>query len=392
MFTKQAILAAGFDMNREGIDFSKMCEARMAFLRRKFSKEKLRVTIFDFGRGTVKSYEPNDKGKITVADATHSVTVPNPAYDPIADPRKEVVLQKTYDLKPVNGENYSNWDKKAAAHTFNQNKIQRMSVTDIYSFVQDIGLGVDAGTVVELSFYAHGWEHGPVFVNSDEDHPEGRARETDDRDGRQKDFLDPNMNEKQLGSFKKAFDTGALIWSWGCAFPAEMNVILGTFFKSPVSKGKARIKDTERLKLEFSLDKKRDNGPDIFEKIQKVLSRFGRLNKAGDFVVQLTMGDLKDVFRAGLEDTYANSVAKGTGLTAIQALTGTYAQPFDGMMGVMQDKDRGKWESTESAKVARNPKLKAEPFESWTRSINFYKNYFGRTIDPENRGYGVFRP
>jgi hypothetical protein len=392
MFTRQAILVAGFDMNRQNISFSRMCESRMAVLKRKFSKEKIRFTIFDFGLGTVKWYEPDDKGKIVVSDATHKVTVPNPAYDPINDPRKEVDQQKTYELEPVDGKNYSNWKNKDEGQEFDQNQDKRMSVTDIYSFVQEIGAGTDAGTVVELSFFAHGWEHGPVFVNSFEQSPITTARQVKDKDPRQKDFSKPNMDDKQLDNFKKAFDTGALVWSWGCSFPAVMNVIFGEFFKTSAFKSKATVKDTEKLKLEFLNDKKRKNGEEIFRHVQEILGAFGEVNKSGVFVVQLTMKDLKDVFKSGLEDTYANAVTKATSLTAIQAFTGTYADPFDGVMGVMQDKDKGKWDSVEKAMNARNPRHKAEPFHSFTRSINFYKKYLGKTVDPENRGYGVFTP
>jgi len=395
MYTKQAILVAGYDMNREGIDFSRMCPYRMDMIRKKFPKEKIRFTVFDVGKGTVKWYEPDEKtGKIVISDAMKTSIITNPDYNPVTDPRDTVESKVPYKFDSVNDKNYTDESGKVG-YAFIANTEKVMSITDMYTHIQDIGNSRDAGTLLEFSFFAHGFEGGPVLVNYWETYGKtSDQREPPDKDPRYlKDYKASVMNAKQLENFKKAFDKNGICWSWGCSFPYGYNTILGTIFKTPKYKTKAIVPDNEKFELKFEFDKNRDEAERNYAAIKEILSKYGKEDeKKRVFQVSFTMKDIKDVFRKALEDSWGTATTRGTGLNTYAAFTGTYADPFGGVMGVMQSKDQAAWTKAEQTMHERNPRHKVEPFHYFDQTIKFYINYLGRTKDPENRGYGVFTP
>src|SRR5690606_7934274 len=98
---------------------------------------------------------------------------------------------------------------KETYYHFKNNQFTTMSIVDIYKTVQEIGKN-EPKSLVELSFFSHGWMGGPILVNSFDDRqlhipvvgripvPNG-FRDPDDRDPRTAlDFIPPNMSPAAL--------------------------------------------------------------------------------------------------------------------------------------------------------------------------------------------------
>jgi len=390
MFTKQVILVAGFDYENAQIDFSAMCTYRMQQLTKKFAGQQVRFTIFDVGQGTVQSWEPDAKGKVIQSDTTHIVVVKNPAFDGIKDLRMVLVTEPKYSFTAVTSDNFSDWaDDTVTYKHFDQKQAGIMSITDIYEYLRQIGAGKDAGTVVECSFFSHGFWGGPVLVNSSDatfDDP-SKPRDPNDKDPRYyKDFEPKVMDADALAQFKKAFAKDGFTWGWGCLFAKVYNIIIAEIFRNPTFKSNKDLKDTDKFELEYSLDKDEKDGAKRFDEIKDTLKAYGKLNKSGDFDVKMTMKDIKDVFKKALDDTFAQKLATVTNLASFGAFTGTYADPFDGLMSVIQDNDKTEWVKVEKKK--KHP----EPFHTFSKTIDFYIKYLGRTKDPEDRGYCKYIP
>src|SRR5205814_1820680 len=108
-----------------------------------------------------------------------------------------------------------------------------------YQAVRDIGASAtDKNTLIELSFFSHGWMGGPILVNSFDDRstdPSGSpadlagltVRDPDDRDARAAlDFIAPTMDAAALANFQNAFHPDGFVWIWGCAFPRLVHTLL----------------------------------------------------------------------------------------------------------------------------------------------------------------------
>ena len=155
---KNVVLVAGFDYQFSGAEFSQMCDRRMKFLIRKNPKLKLKFTIFDVGKGTVKSKEKDSKGKIVET------------------------LIKTFD--PVDKNNYNmTVPKKEKVFIQGPNV---MSILDIYKHIQDLGK-TEPESLIEFSIFSHGWDGGPILVNSNRTNP-------DDKDARTEHFYQCNQS------------------------------------------------------------------------------------------------------------------------------------------------------------------------------------------------------
>jgi hypothetical protein len=257
-----------------------------------------------------------------------------------------------------------------------------MSITDIYSCVQTIGAGADAGSVRELSFFCHGWMGGPILVNSFDPTRDDstQPRDPNDKDARTaKDFIPPTTSAPALANFTKAFSSSAFIWIWGCAFARAFNVILAGIFKTSVYQKTApgKLKDSDLFKLQFTEDLSKTDGTVQFNAIKDTILPGGTL-KAGasrSYKVDVTLQEIKTRFKLFLDASYAAVIAMRTHVKTYGALLGTYAD-FE-------------------KKPPANPLMliprKSPPYaDDFTRSVRFYKAYLSVAIDPENRGYGTF--
>jgi hypothetical protein len=169
----------------------------------------------------------------------------------------------------VTAANYSGFTT-GEENTFNKNPSGVMSITDIYALIQGIGGGADKGTVIELSFFSHGFMGGPILVNSFDTTNDPVIRDSDDKDARQsKDFQAPTMDAKALGNFKAAFADSAVVWIWGCVFNSAVNKVLGRLFKTSKfrSTPPGKLKDTEKFTLDFSEDNPKPSPDDDFNTI-----------------------------------------------------------------------------------------------------------------------------
>ena len=77
-----------------------------------------------------------------------------------------------------------------------------------------------------------------------------------------------------------------------------------------------------------------------------------------------------------LQKSYSSEIAKKTSVATYGALPGTYA-------------DLEKAGNKPLMLVPRDGKIYGTNF---SKTIDFYRNYFSVLIDPENRGYGKFNP
>jgi hypothetical protein len=141
---KQILLVAGVDFEFHGVDFRSLADNRRALLERKNTKhDDLRFITMDVRSGQVEVRDitfPSGKRTETVASTTPFTPVTQASYG--ANAAGQVRL-------------------KPALYTV-------MSITDVYARVRDIG-SKDPGTLVELSFFSHGWMGGPILANSNDD-------------------------------------------------------------------------------------------------------------------------------------------------------------------------------------------------------------------------------
>ncbi|MGA5356846.1 hypothetical protein [Streptomyces purpurascens] len=244
-----------------------------------------------------------------------------------------------------------------------------MSATDIYAAVRNIGIRAP-GTLMELSFFSHGYANGPVLVNSVDDgqlerlnprgqleaEPLGMRRDPDDRDPRTKDFHEANMGSEELAAFRAAYHPDGINWSWGCAFTHDANEILHH--------------------LEYHPDYRSSGLPDgkvlVFRNFTPAnlahLNAFLNVPVPDHRKVEITFGELKLYIRNQIVASYGHALAAASGRRTFGALVGTYAEPDQGPRPLMHV----------------NP--------NFSRHFTFYRNYFGFTFDPERRRYGLYDP
>lgn len=187
----RAILMAGFDYQGGGADFGNLAVNRQKRLIT--ASPRISVTLMNLGAGTtsVSAMTRNAKGALV----------------------RTVTTTSTHS--PVTAGNYSSGLGHHAR--FDTDQAGRMSITDLYAAVQDVGSDQDtAGSLTEVSVFSHGFFQGPILVNSDDSSPSRSARDPDDKDARAgKDFRRPNMLDAELASFRAAWAASGLWWNWG---------------------------------------------------------------------------------------------------------------------------------------------------------------------------------
>ena len=255
------------------------------------------------------------------------------------------------------------------------------SIVDVYDAIRS----APAKSVMELSFFSHGWVEGPILVNSTRDPatPVGQ-RDPNDHDGRSATDFTATMGAAagatRLTEFKNAFADGAKIQTWGCNFDIEVRVVQQVLKAMKRDKTK-KLEATSSFDLEFELPATSGTGtarywtdraffgPDTTPPTQT-------FTKTGDLI--------KNYLTRRIQNCYAFQAAVGTGLTTLGAVPGTggddeKSQNHGGIF-LMQ--------------VCRNADPKAKTPEcpdGWGPILDFYKKHFGIKNDAK-RGYGIYDP
>jgi hypothetical protein len=351
----RAIIMAGFDYQGGGVDFG-----QFALRRRKMliaASPRLSVTIMNVGAGTrtVSAMTPNAKGvpvRTETTTSTHST---------------------------VTAANYSTGLRH---HThFDTDQAGRMSITDLYAAVQDIGSDPDtAGSLTEVSVFSHGFFGGPILVNSVDSNPRGAARDPEDMDARaSKDFRPPNMMAAEAASFKAAFAATGLWWSWGCAFTSSYRQVTAQFIGSPLYRKTppGKLKDTDKITFEF----RQDMADAFYRHDTTFFPQETRRDRAGATLMKTlkferTVRQIKDFFLRGVSRCYGNAVAKAAGVRARGACLGTYSDYEKGVKAPLMI-------------IPQSVRLYGTDF---SRYIAMWVKVLGFSTDPDGRGYCIYPP
>jgi len=355
MAIQHVLLVAGFNYeNLKNPVFLQCSNNRMARLLGKAkSSDDMVFTLFDVGGGVIQQSR----------------------VDPATKKRSWTVLQ---NFTAVTKANYSKF-VTGEENRFDTNPKGVMSITDVYKFVQSIGAGAEKGTVIELSFFSHGFMGGPILVNSDDHSSSPTQRDDNDKDGRQvKDFIAPTMDEKALANFRAAFASPGLVWIWGCVFFTALNLILSQIFKSSKFKTTApgKLKDADQFALDFSEDAKTPTLDDPFNTVVRIL---GGTPPKKSFKKTVSLLEIKTILDNKMTDAYAAAISRvmPSGVTIFAALPGTGT-------------DYEELDKTVRLPLMLVPRRSPPYSNDFSRTVTFYKTYLDSTLDPENRGYGAF--
>ena len=284
-------------------------------------------------------------------------------------------------FRPVNKTCYMAIKKEGGGYRykFREGMTDVISITDAYLAVREIGRSADFRTLHELTILSHGYQGGPILVNSYDDGfyrirwgafhseplaPPYNARDPDDKDGRHiKDFSHPTMGPSARDEFALAFHRDGCVWLWGCQFTHEVHTLLSKVLDNP---------------------KYRPSGLTDFDKLtfrglsEEEVELVGYLHVIDSFTlptypvakVDLFLQYLKFIFCAVNRGYYPQHMANTAKVRTYAALQGTYStyDPLGTKLGVMHVPS------------------------GFAGHITFYKNYLGFTIDPEGRGFAAYEP
>ena len=262
-------------------------------------------------------------------------------------------------------------------HTFDRNPKDVMSITDVYEKVVEIGRK-DPGTLVELSFFSHGYYGGPILVNSNDRKQSGGLRDPDDKDARIfKDFNRANLPKERRTLLRNAFRNGARVWAWGCVFTEMYFEVFLALSKSPTYRkvGPGKLDDADTFELSFSAEQaKRFYALD--------LSFFPAPTTAGKPVLSFrrTWAQIRDYYERALKDVYVQNFASVAKVKGYGAVPGTWAGLEPGDKGLM----------LVPKKQITSPK--GERFDGFGRYLELFHNHLNVAEDPESRGYGTYVP
>lgn len=116
------------------------------------------------------------------------------------------------------------------------------SVLDLYDYIK----GAKSRSVVELHFFCHEFEGGPVLYNTFENYPiDPESRDPDDKDPRIKDFKIPGiLGGKDGSAFAQAFSARALVKLWGCNHREDFRQMIKTdYYRAKKPEDKQAIKE-----------------------------------------------------------------------------------------------------------------------------------------------------
>ncbi|WP_395703596.1 hypothetical protein [Aquabacterium sp.] len=126
-------------------------------------------------------------------------------------------------------------------------------VEDLYDYIKTSG-DTQPGSIGELHFFTHGYEGGPVLVNTEDRLGDPNSRDPNDLDPRIKDFgIDTVLGGANGQRFKRAFAGDALIKLWGCTHLEKYRgMVKHQYFGTRDAQKKKRIKAAYQAFIEQS--------------------------------------------------------------------------------------------------------------------------------------------
>jgi hypothetical protein len=391
-------LVAGHEFSNKGLDFDRMCTRRVAewlFKLREGVRTKatdlpvtppvtLRFLRFHFSKGAIEVIDHDldaAGGKIVALGESSWKPLPSITSGGGDDPNTFCTKRALRAIKPSDYEDHEFIDGPDA-----DRPEQVMSIVDVYDAVQLM----PRKSLIELSFFSHGFPGGPVLVNT-MDRSHNAARDQNDKDGRaDKDFtkdMGDGSGDPDLELFNGAFDPNGFIQAWGClAIRSVRHVVFEAYVKrkqgsdavaKAMQAGKP-IDDVESFAFDFSdvdhsgsktipwtLDYADDTNFFPPDQSTKTFSR--------------TFRQIKQFIAGQNKGSYIFAAAKATEVLCKGA--------FAGMEG-----DDEKTKKFNLMRVCiKSTKDGIECPVSHAASLQFYRTYLGLEHDPE-RGYGIFDP
>lgn len=129
-------------------------------------------------------------------------------------PRANTTLT-LFDYASGKRQKWLSWNGRLPPETTPASVDSIASILDLYDFIK----ALPAKSLVELHFFCHGWEGGPVLANTFESPPYNSSNQRDptDVDPRIKDFsIDTVVGGSEGAKFAQAFSPSALVKLWGC--------------------------------------------------------------------------------------------------------------------------------------------------------------------------------
>ncbi|MFI5476869.1 hypothetical protein ACIA6D_42760 [Streptomyces cacaoi] len=355
---KQYILLSGADYKGEGVTFRVLCDNRRKQLTQAGAPgTPLKFTTFDLQAGHVAvtkvTFDGGRRVETTTSEQLFSKVTPA-SFETRAAPGRPV------------------------RRRFKNGRTGVMSITDVYEAIQKIG-AKEADTLAEFSVFSHGWEDGPILVNSDDDRtsrliirdgvvgppreeditvPAG-MRDPDDKDARPAlDFIAPCMDEGKIALFRKAFAKDGRIWLWGCAHRQELDQILSKIERNPAYRTTSVPDDTPFTFTNFT-------DPEVTYLqwfLRPVLGAF-----PDPRAITVKFKHLRYFLCLANQSTYAAAIATAAQVPVFAAPMGTGAI-YEGP---------GKLMAVDPAHA---------------RHVALYRSHLGFTFDPEGHGYARFPP
>jgi hypothetical protein len=286
--------------------------------------------------------------------------------------REEVLAR----YRPVTPDNYE-W-QRPGRWVFCRDADGVMSILDVYDFVKALGRR-EPGTLVELSFFSHGWAGGPAFVNSDDaiDRDPSRPsleddpRDPVDRDGRRfKDFRPPTTSAEDLELMRRAFADDGYVWNWSCNNSFASSDVLYQAVRndpSPLEEGTG----PDRL-LGFSFT---HHEQDSYFYIDADFFPSAPPAVAEPLTFRRSIAQVTAFLRGRMLATYNAQAALALGKRCFGALPGT---------------------PTDLERTGRFPQMVVPHtpghVEVFADELRFYVRHVGVGLDPEGRGFGEYRP
>lgn len=341
------VLVAGHEYSKKGLDFDRMCTHRAQEIITTYQKAvpliilppvTLRFLRFHVSKGTIEFIDYNLKvtgNKVAALTESSwklvSTFSGGSGADPAFDPSK-ICTSRTMRAIAASDYDTAGNPEYPGFISDGDDADQVMSIVDVYSAVQKM----PANSLMELSFFCHGFPGGPILVNSSEDSDTpSDERDPADKDGRaKKDFLQDmgaGSNADTLKPFRDAFTAVGFIKPWGCvAVPAVRHVLSQAYVKRRLQTdavGKALhalkpIDDTQTFDFDFSDTDKRDDGtPRPWTNDYRVDHTFFPTDVTQKTFTK-TFLDIKQLLGRLNKRTYAFAAAKATGGEARSAFYG----------------------------------------------------------------------
>jgi hypothetical protein len=370
-------------------------------------RDTLRITLFDFRRGTRETLiaDRNDRVRIRDSDDSHSALL-TANYRLIDDRDQENIL-----LEPVTGLNKPlNWLKKPQVFYFpgvsqwfgtrvvteseykgayhKDLNEHSLSVTDVYDYICGLARDRDrVHTLAELHFFAHSYSEGPILVNTVDLTSRltgvSEARDRLDRDARaEKDFGTSNLGMECFSHFAEAFCPGAIGVIWGCDYDRFWKKLI-----QETNRKRGRTRSVDIPLTPFTYTDKSGWGVDE-EEFHKRLGTGGNPKQSD----RKSLKDVKELVTDNLEETYMQKLSTVSRVPVVGALPGTYSD-FDSVGKV----DERFLHIPMGARTGNGGRDTDEMPVDFSSVLEFYRSVVEVKFDlshgygpPFGRGYGAF--